>query len=259
MTPIGHELGIENVSKRFVLSDASEVTALRGINLRVAPAEVMSIVGPSGCGKSTLLRMIAGFEKPSEGRILLGGHPIVRPGLDRGVVFQQPALYPWLDVFDNIAFGPRMRGRPKNQYRPQVTRFIQAVGLEGSEHHYPYQLSGGMKQRLQIARVLINAPELLLMDEPFGALDAQTRLDMQELLLQLLEQHRPTIFFITHDVEEAIFLSDQVCVMSARPGSVVDTFRIPFERPRLYANVAASPDFAALKLKILSLVHRKKG
>jgi NitT/TauT family transport system ATP-binding protein len=131
--------------------------------------------------------------------------------------------------------------------------------LEGSEHHYPYQLSGGMKQRLQIARVLINAPELLLMDEPFGALDAQTRLDMQELLLQLLQEHRPTIFFITHDVEEAIFLSDQVCVMSARPGKVIETFQIPFERPRLYADVAASPDFAALKLKILSLVHRKKG
>ncbi|MEO8202912.1 MAG: ABC transporter ATP-binding protein [Betaproteobacteria bacterium] len=251
-----HEvLEIRKVSKTFAAADGKSIAALEDVSFAARPAEIVSLVGPSGCGKSTLLRMVAGFDFPSSGQLLLGAAGISGPAQERGIVFQQPQLYPWLTVFDNVAFGPRMRGTRKDAYTPAADDYIRAVGLAGFEKHYPYQLSGGMKQRVQIARVLINEPRVLLMDEPFGALDYQNRLVMQRLLLDLAAQYRPTVLFITHDVEEAIFLSDTVHVMSARPGRIVETLQIGLARPRVYEEVSGSGDFVRAKLHILKLLQ----
>jgi len=227
---------------------------LDAVSFRVETSEIVSLVGPSGCGKSTLLRMVAGFDFPDGGELLLDGRRIDRPGQDRGVVFQQPQLYPWLNVLDNVCFGPRMRGVARTTIADAAGHYIRSVGLTGFERHYPYQLSGGMRQRLQIARVLINEPRVLLMDEPFGALDYQTRLDMQRLLLDLAAEYRPTVLFITHDIEEAIFLSDRVHVMSAHPGRIIETIDVGIARPRVYDEVSTSSRFVALKLQLLKLL-----
>jgi NitT/TauT family transport system ATP-binding protein len=243
-------LAISNVSKAFD-GPSGRITAVDNVDVEIAPSEIVSIVGPSGCGKSTLLRMVAGFDSPTTGRMLLGGKPIEGPGADRGIVFQQPQLYPWLNVADNVAFGPRMRGVPRDIYEPEAERYIGAVGLRGFEKHYPYQLSGGMRQRVQIARVLINEPTILLMDEPFGALDYQTRLEMQKLLLNLCAELAPTVLFITHDIDEAVFISDRIYVMSARPGRIADTLDVPIARPRIYETVTTSETFMKLKLRVL--------
>ncbi len=248
-------LDIRSVSKSFVAPDGAQVDALDSVSLTAQPAEIVSIVGPSGCGKSTLMRMVAGFDFPSTGQMLLGHTVIEKPGADRGIVFQQPQLYPWLSVFDNVVFGPRMRGMPREAYSESANRYIRSVGLSGFEKNYPYQLSGGMKQRVQIARVLINEPRVLLMDEPFGALDYQNRLVMQRLLLDLAEQYRPTVLFITHDVEEAIFLSDRVYVMSARPGRIVETIEVGLPRPRNYEDVSGLEKFVQLKIHILKVLR----
>lgn len=250
----GSGLSIRGVSKRFAVADGSELAALREVSFDIGRAEIVTIVGPSGCGKSTLLRMAAGFEFPSGGEILLSGRHIGGPSQERGIVFQQPQLFPWLTVLDNVVFGPRMRGVPKAQYLETAARYISSVGLGGFEKAYPYQLSGGMKQRAQIARVLINEPQLLLMDEPFAALDYQNRLVMQRLLLDLAEQYRPMVLFITHDVEEAIFISDRVHVMSARPGAIIETVEIPLPRPRDYGQISALAEFVQLKLRVLRLL-----
>ena len=248
-------LDVREVSKTFTSPDGATVTALERVSLAARPAEIVTLVGPSGCGKSTLLRMVAGFDFPTAGRLSMGGTEIAKPAEDRGIVFQQPQLYPWLTVFDNVAFGPRMRGVPRTQYTPAADRYIRSVGLAGFEKNYPYQLSGGMKQRVQIARVLINEPRVLLMDEPFAALDYQNRLVMQRLLLDLAGQYRPTVLFITHDVEEAIFLSDTVYVMSARPGRIVETIPVGLPRPRDYEEVSGSGEFVRTKLHILRLLQ----
>jgi ABC-type nitrate/sulfonate/bicarbonate transport system ATPase subunit len=243
-------LSIAGVDRRFE-GPSGAIQALQNVDIKIAPSEIVSIVGPSGCGKSTLLRMVAGFDTPTGGRILLGNRPITAPGADRGIVFQHPQLYPWLNVFDNVVFGPRMRGVARDKFTPAGQRYIEIVGLKGFERHFPYQLSGGMRQRLQIARVLINEPNILLMDEPFGALDYQTRLEMQTLLLDLCTNIAPTVLFITHDIDEAVFISDRIYVMSARPGRIVEVLDVPLPRPRVFEEATTSELFVKLRLQAL--------
>ena len=243
-------LAISNVDKRFEGPNGT-IEALSAVDIAIAPSEIVSIVGPSGCGKSTLLRMVAGFDKPTSGRILLADKEIAAPGADRGIVFQHPQLYPWLNVFDNVVFGPRMRGVPRGTFTPAAERYIEIVGLAGFERHFPYQLSGGMRQRLQIARVLINEPNILLMDEPFGALDYQTRIEMQKLLLDLCINIAPTVLFITHDIDEAVFISDRIYVMSPRPGRIVEVMDVPLPRPRVFEKTTIEEAFVKLRLQVL--------
>ncbi len=231
--------------------------ALEAFDLRVAEHEVACIVGPSGCGKTTLLNMIAGFEEPSAGTLTVRGVPISGPSPERSVVFQQAALFPWLNVWDNIVLGPKMRGvRIPRNLRPIPCRVLESVGLSGFEKHFPYQLSGGMRQRVQIARVLVASPDVILMDEPFGSLDAQTRIVMHEVLLRIWAEYKPTIFFITHDVEEALILADQIYVMSRRPGRVKAQIRVPFARPRHY-DLIGNPEFAALRTKVVGMLREE--
>ncbi|MEI7831756.1 MAG: ABC transporter ATP-binding protein [bacterium] len=215
---------IEHLNVTFTGAGGVALPVIRDISLRVPRGEFLCIVGPSGCGKSTLLNVLAGFNSPTSGQVRVAGQKIVGPGPDRGVVFQQDTLFPWLTVHDNILFGPRCRG----QQTLDATDVIFLVGLSGFEHFYPHELSGGMKQRAALARVLINAPEVLLMDEPFGALDAQSREEIQEALLELCAKLHPTVVFITHDVEEAAFLADRVLVLSERPAHISVELSSPF-------------------------------
>lgn len=224
----------ENVSKTYPGqgNNAQPTLAVDSLNVRIKRAEIISILGPTGCGKSTAMNMIAGFESPSTGTVLLAGAPVAGPGPDRSIVFQQASLFPWLTVLENITLGVKSRGMAEDVYMERARRLLAAVRLTGFEKHYPYQLSGGMQQRVQIARALISEPGVLLMDEPFGALDSQTRLMMQELVLELWQQYQPTIIFITHDVAEAVFVSDRVLLMSRRPGRVKLAVEIPEPKPR---------------------------
>jgi NitT/TauT family transport system ATP-binding protein len=226
------------------------VTALEDVNLAIEEREIVAVLGPSGCGKTTLLNLIAGFDQPTSGTIRVDGRPLTRPGPDRSLIFQSPALFNWLTVQENVTFGPRHRGEPPAEYLPRARDLISAVGLDGWEHHYPYQLSGGMRQRVQLVRALVNRPAVLLMDEPFGALDAQTRARMQELLLQVWELDRPTVLLVTHDVEEAIFLSHRLYVLTRAPGRVKFALTVPFAAPRSLA-LTGSAEFAALKYSVL--------
>ncbi|AXI25588.1 nitrate ABC transporter ATP-binding protein [Methanofervidicoccus sp. A16] len=224
-------LEIRNVSKKFV-SKNKEILAVDNITFHVRYNEFLSIVGPSGCGKSTLLRMIAGLEKPTSGEILMEGKKIEGPGAERGLVFQQYTLLPWRNVLDNVAFGLEIRGLPKKERYEIAMRFIKMIGLEGFEEAYPYELSGGMQQRVAIARTLANDPKIVLMDEPFGALDTQTRTILQHELLKIWEKEKKTVLFVTHSVDEAVYLSDRVIVMTARPGRIKDIISIDLPRPR---------------------------
>jgi len=227
------KVDLKELSKVFVEPLTGKRTeALRRVSLTIGENEIVCLLGPSGCGKSTVLRVVAGFETASEGRVLVDGVPVAGPGPDRGVVFQEQALFPWLSIHQNIVYGPKIRGLGRAAYEGLAERYIDVVGLRGFEHHYPHELSGGMKQRVAIARVLINSPAVLLMDEPFGALDAQTRSTMQEWLLDVWQAARPTILFITHDVDEAIFLADRVYVMTARPGRIKLEREVSLPRPR---------------------------
>lgn len=237
-------------------SGAAGIVAVDHVAMTIRDHEIVCLVGPSGCGKSTVLNMIAGFESPTEGRITVSDKEIRGAGPDRMVVFQSPALFGWMTVRQNITFGPRKRGVPKSQYENDATRFINAVGLDDFASHYPYQLSGGMRQRVQIARALMNRPEILLMDEPFGALDFQTRLLMQELLLKVWSEFKPTILFITHDVDEAIFLGDRVYMMSRRPGRLKEQFDVPFAKPR-NMEILTDPQFVTLKDRILHSIREE--
>ncbi|WP_406858710.1 ABC transporter ATP-binding protein [Alsobacter sp. KACC 23698] len=223
--------------------------ALEPTSLSVAPNDFITILGPSGCGKSTLLRIVAGLDAPTTGRVLLDGRAVTGPGADRGMVFQSYTLFPWLSVAENIAFGLKERGVPEAERRAVVESYIDKVGLRGFERHWPKQLSGGMQQRTAIARALANDPEILLLDEPFGALDNQTRALMQELLLGIWERERKTVLFVTHDIEEAIFIASRVLVMSARPGRVKADIRVDLPYPRHYT-VKTSPEFSALKARL---------
>jgi NitT/TauT family transport system ATP-binding protein len=246
---------LRGVSKEFVARDR-RVLALQEIDLSIAHNEFAAILGPSGCGKSTLLNMVAGFDRPSGGQVRVGGVPVEAPDPSRGVVFQEAALFPWYTVWDNVTFGPRTMGVPAAQYRPKVEAYIDQVGLRGFERHYPAELSGGMKQRVGIARVLVMEPQVLLMDEPFGSLDAQTRLLMQELLLSVWERHHQTVLFITHDIEEALLIADSVSVMTARPGRIKKRLVVNLPRPRS-VHVTTSPIFNELKREVLSLIREE--
>jgi NitT/TauT family transport system ATP-binding protein len=226
------------------------VVALKGVDLTVHSGEFVALLGPSGCGKSTLLNMIAGFEQPSLGELLVNDLPVHEPGPERGVVFQEAALFPWLSVWDNVVFGPQVQGVAKSVYEPRAKEMLKIMGLSAFESSLPVQLSGGMRQRVGIARVLTMGSKILLMDEPFGALDAQTRLSMQELLLSVWQQLKPTVVFVTHDIDEALFLADTVYVMSSRPGRIQARLEVPFERPR-QLELTTSSAFNQMKLDIL--------
>ncbi|CDY75422.1 Hydroxymethylpyrimidine ABC transporter, ATPase component [Caballeronia glathei] len=230
------------------------VKALVDINLEVRQGEFVALLGPSGCGKSTLLNLIAGFEPVSDGELRVAGAPVARPGPDRGVVFQDAALFPWLTVWQNVIFGPKTQGVPCAEYEPRAREMIQLTGLADFTHHLPVQLSGGMRQRVGIARVLTMGSKVLLMDEPFGALDAQTRLTMQELLLSVWQRLCTTIIFVTHDIDEAVFLADTIYVMSARPGSIASRIEVPLARPRTLEDTT-SAEFNALKRDILHQIR----
>ena len=234
------------------------VLALDRIDLDVAPGDFVALLGPSGCGKSTLLNLIAGFEPVTSGLLHVDQQPVAAPGPDRGVVFQEVALFPWLTVWENVIFGPRVQGLPKQDYEARAHEMLKIVGLSDFKNHLPVQLSGGMRQRVGIARILTLGSRVLLMDEPFGALDAQTRLTMQELLLSVWQQLKPTIIFVTHDIDEAIFLANTIYVMSARPGRIQQKIEVPLARPRTVADTA-SESFSALKLQILNLIRHTHG
>jgi NitT/TauT family transport system ATP-binding protein len=232
------------------------VQSLRDINLNLPEGQFAAILGPSGCGKSTLLNVIAGFEKLTSGSVSFYGQSISRPGRDRAVVFQEPALFPWLTVWENVVFSPQVNGVSASEYEPKAKEFLHLIGLSKFSNHYPDQLSGGMKQRVGIARALLMQPRIFLMDEPFGALDAQTRLEMQELLLRVWDRYKRLVLFITHDIEEAIFLADVVYVMTARPGTIRASIPIPFERPRTI-EMLTRPEFATLRRDIMNLIREE--
>ncbi|MFK3704919.1 ABC transporter ATP-binding protein [Klebsiella sp. NPDC088457] len=227
------------------------VRALDNVSLSVARNEFLCLLGPSGCGKSTLLNMIAGFDHPSEGSVIVGGHPVSAPGSDRGVVFQQANLMPWLPVWENVAFHLKMRGFGKEIRREKAQKFIEMVGLKGFENHYPSELSGGMNQRVGIARALLMNPEVILMDEPFGALDEQTKMDMHSELIRIWRESKATIVFVTHGIDEALSLGTHVAVMSARPGRIREMLSVELERPR----DPTSKAFNDYKRHILSLLR----
>ncbi len=233
-------------------ADAFE--AVRGLDFSVAPGELICILGPSGCGKSTLLGALAGHLSISAGNLTVDGEPVTGPSPHRGMVFQQHTLFPWKKVRENVAFGPKMRGISKNERLRSAEEILALVGLSGFEGFYPSQLSGGMQQRVEIARVLINQPHVLLMDEPFGALDAQTRSMMHGILLDIWTKIPTTTLFVTHDIDEALFLADRVIVMSARPGRVIEDIRVPFARPR-HPELVAEIEFARLKRHFIELLR----
>ncbi len=238
-------LTIRGVTKRFAFGD-DEVVALAPVDLTIPTGEFVCLIGASGCGKSTLLRIIAGFEEPTTGEASVNGKTITGPGRDRGMVFQDYALFPWMTVRENISFGPRQRQLPAGEVERTTDEFVKMVGLERFADRYPSQLSGGMKQRVAIARVLANNANILLMDEPFGALDALTREQLQNELLQIWSRTGVTTIFVTHSVEEAVLLADRVLVMSAGPGRIDSDFRIDLTRPR----DVSSPEFNTLRRDI---------
>ncbi|SEP43176.1 NitT/TauT family transport system ATP-binding protein [Rhodospirillales bacterium URHD0017] len=241
---------IGRVSKQFQLQEQT-IHALSDATLSIAKGEFVCLIGASGCGKSTLLRIMAGFEQPSAGQALMWGKPIEGPDPARGMVFQDYALFPWLSVRDNIGFGPASRGLGKAEVKATADKFIELVGLQAFATAYPHQLSGGMKQRVAIARVLANDAELVLMDEPFGALDAMTRERLQDELLDIWQRTRLTVVFVTHSIEEAIFLADRVVVMTPGPGRIESDNRLDLPRPR----DVASPEFNAVRRVLGAKLH----
>ena len=243
-------LSVEAVSRTFPgVRGGAPTRALDATTLAVEDNDFIAILGPSGCGKSTLLRIVAGLDAASSGRVLLDGAPVSGPGADRGMVFQSYTLFPWLTVAENIGFGLRERGVAEGERKDVVADYVARMGLEGFEHHFPRQLSGGMQQRTALARALANDPKILLLDEPFGALDHQTRSLMQELLLQTWETHRKTVLFVTHDIDEAIFMANRVAVFSARPGRIKAEVPIALGHPRHYT-VKTSNEFARYKAQL---------
>jgi NitT/TauT family transport system ATP-binding protein len=249
-------LDLTDVTVRFTPKRKPEVLALDRVSLTVEDNTFAVIVGPSGCGKSTLLRLVAGLQEPTSGEMLLDGTPIEGPSSERGMVFQSYTLFPWLTVRDNVMFGPRLKKLPAAECGRIADELIGQVGLKGFEQSYPRELSGGMRQRVALARALANDPAVLLMDEPFGALDSQTRQLMQELLLKIWQRHRKTVLFITHDIDEAIFLGDVVHVMTARPGRIKKRIPVTIPRPRGIETLTSEP-FMALKREILGLMHEE--
>jgi NitT/TauT family transport system ATP-binding protein len=261
------KIAVRNVAKTFRLADGKEVDAVQNINFEIEDAysregrdigEFRVLLGPSGCGKSTLLRLIAGLDQPDSGEVLVNDHPVHGPGKDRGMVFQKYTSFPWLTVADNIAYGLKINGVPEAQRKEIVAQLIQDIGLSGFESAYPETLSGGMQQRVAIARTLALRPAVILMDEPFGALDAQTRSEMQLLLLKVWDETASTILFVTHDVEEAIYLADRIFVMSAHPGTIVEDVQVPFDRPRSL-DLKQRNEFHELQNYVLGRLRRAPG
>ncbi|MBL7089091.1 ABC transporter ATP-binding protein [Acidovorax sp.] len=242
-------VSIQAVSRVFESAKGQRTQALQPVDFEVRDNDFVTILGPSGCGKSTLLRIVAGLDHATSGRVLLDGMPVEGPGADRGMVFQSYTLFPWLTIEQNIRFGLRERGMPEAQQKERAAYFIAKVGLRGFEQHFPKQLSGGMQQRTAIARALANDPKILLMDEPFGALDNQTRVLMQELLLGIWEAERKTVLFVTHDIDEAIFMANRVAVFSARPGRIKTELAVDLPHPRHYT-IKTSPEFMDLKARL---------
>ena len=240
--------------KQFTdIARQEEVVAIEGIDLEIGDDEFLTVLGPSGCGKTTLLNIVAGFEATSGGEVLVDGESVLRPGPDRGVVFQEYALFPWLTVEQNIEFGLRERGVRKAERRARVRQQIASVGLSGFARRYPQELSGGMRQRVGLARVLVNDPKILLMDEPFAALDAQTRTIMQQELLRVWSAERRTAIFVTHNIEEAILLGDRVVVMTARPGRIKDIVAVNLQRPR----DVTSAEFNEIRRRVALLLEHE--
>ncbi len=249
-------LTLEDLTMRFRTRTGAEITALEGISFEIKDGEFAALVGPSGCGKSTILRLVAGLLRPTRGRVLLDGREVAEPGADRGMVFQSYTLFPWLTVRKNVEFGPKIRGIPAGERERLARQHLAQVGLTGFEDVYPKELSGGMMQRVAIARALANDPAILLMDEPFGALDAQTRTLMGELLLRVWEEAAKTVLFVTHDIEEGLFLGDRVFVMTARPGRIREEIPVPLPRPRTL-DALTSETFVRLKRHVMTLIREE--
>ncbi len=249
----GAEIEVRHLT---VVYGRKNVIAVRQLDLSVAPGEFLCLVGTTGCGKSTILNAIAGFTRPTEGEILVNGQPVEEPDPSRGMVFQQHALFPWLTVTGNIQFGPLSLGTSRTESRAIAERYIKLMGLEGFGASYSSELSGGMQQRVGLARVLANDPRILLMDEPFGALDAQTRAQMQELLLKIWSGSGKTVMFVTHDVDEAIFLADRIVVLTARPAQIKSVIAVPLSRPRSY-DIVTSGAYVAIKREVLGLIREE--
>jgi sulfonate transport system ATP-binding protein len=248
------DLTIRHLSRIFVRDDGSELEAIRDINLTIRQEEFICILGPSGCGKTTLLRMIAGLDRVTAGEIMLDGERISGPNPKVGIVFQEYSLFPWRDVIDNVAFGLELRGMGKEERYARAGQYLELVGLSQFSKSYPSELSGGMRQRVAVARALALDPLILLMDEPFGALDAQTRNLLQNELLMIWGKTKKTIIFVTHSVDEAVFLGDRLIVLTPRPGSVCDTIPIELPRPR----DRTGPEFAQVRRKVLDLIAQPK-
>ncbi|HEY8938624.1 MAG TPA: ABC transporter ATP-binding protein [Cellvibrio sp.] len=251
------EINASQLSIRLGTGD-SEFEAVQAVDFNIQPGEFVCLLGPSGCGKSTLLGALAGHIIPAHGVLEVDGNNIAGPSPERGMVFQHHTLFPWLNVVDNVAFGLKMRGVKKAERHAQALEMLQQVGLHDVATRWPSQLSGGMQQRVEIARVLINKPRLLLMDEPFGALDAQTRLKMQQLLLDIWGRIRTTLVFVTHDIDEALFLADRILVMSPRPGRIIENLSVNFARPRT-TELVTTPEFMHLKRHCLDLLNHEEG
>lgn len=244
------EIKVEKVVKRFPQQDSEDVIALSGIDLKINAGEFVSLIGPSGCGKSTLLRLIAGLNGATEGKLYIDDEEINKPSYERGLVFQNPMLFPWINIHDNVAFGLKARGVYKAK-KAEVDEFIDLVGLSGFRKSYPHQLSGGMAQRASLARALVNHPKVLLLDEPLGALDAFTRMNMQDELIRIWKERGTTMIMVTHDIDEAIYLSDRVIVMSPRPAKIESIIEVNIPRPRARNN----PEFLRLRSKILEILN----
>ena len=267
MEPKKSKITVKNVNRCFASPKGERIDALQNINFEIVDAfsregrdvgEFRVLLGPSGCGKSTLLRLIAGLDRPDAGEVLVNDQPVHCPGKDRGMVFQKYTSFPWLTVADNIAYGLKINGVPAEKRKQTVAELIEQVGLKGFEHSYPETLSGGMQQRVAIARTLAVRPSVILMDEPFGALDAQTRSEMQQLLLRVWDETASTILFVTHDVEEAIYLADRIFIMSAHPGTIIEDVQVPFDRPR-ELSLKQRNEFHELQNYVLGCLRRAPG
>lgn len=251
------ELLIDDISMKFELPNGGSVQALQNVTLDIASGELMSVLGPSGCGKTTLLNIVAGFLAPTEGQIRLSGNTVTGPGPERGMVFQQGALFEWMSVRNNVSFGPDMKGTPRSESSKKVDRLLDIVGLQEFKEKMVYELSGGMQQRVALARCLANEPDVILMDEPLGALDALTREKMQSLVLDLWKETGKTIILITHSVEEALLLGERLLVMAPRPGRIHKEYRLPFADMGVGADlreVKKHPDYNKTREEILSMI-----
>ena len=250
-------LVLKNISMRFDLPDGSHIQALQDVSLDLKPGQLMSVLGPSGCGKSTLLNIVAGFLAPTGGTISLNGHPVTDPDAERGVVFQKGALFEWMNVRENVSFGPRMAGQREAQYGARVDHLIDVVGLQDFRQKAIYELSGGMQQRVALARCLANDPDVILMDEPLGALDALTREKMQAMVLNLWKETGKTVILITHSVEEALLLGERLVVMAPRPGRIYKEYHLPFAEQGVGQDLRAikkQHDFGEKREEILSMI-----